>query len=521
MAFVRNGTRATVFAVFATVLACGGEGDAGRDAEAPDPGIDAVRNTVRPGLSLYASGALPISPEAAGAWPASGVPADVRPSRSLPRSATPAGAGPDRACEAFAGLEASVASSLPACDPGVLPAGIFEPLSAFDLPRTEIHPATAFDGEAIWLAVNLPAGDGSGNLVPWAARMACDGTMRVAPFLVADVGHNAVDPAIAVSGDSVLVVWQVDDPEKSPDNMDVWVRAFAVDDGAPRSEALLVEPLTAGQPIPGTFWLPSVAPRADGFLVVGALADAQARRFQALVTRRAADGTASLGDDGALDAFLPAREDGVGQVHPTVATAADGTTWLAWERSPDEGQGVGQVVFGTLGPWGEPMVPVPFPDLGVASNGAVLAVADGDPPVVLLAASVGVSDPAIRVRQVSPVADGNDLLLDGPGRVDVSPAVALDPGGLAGLVGWYRLRTGYLADVVVQPFRRVGGVLMARGPETVLNPPMMTNKHDAIAPYPLALTAVGAGRFLVSWVERRTGADAATEYHVRSRFVRP
>ena len=260
-----------------------------------------------------------------------------------------------------------------------------------------------------------------------------------------------------------------------------------------------------------------------GFLVAATLADAQALRFQTVVMRRAADGAAAQGEDGPLDAFLPAREDGVGQVHPAVASAADKTPWLAWERSPDEGQGDAQVVFGTLGAWGDPMDPAPvaFPDAAIPSTGATLAAASGESPVVVLAASVGAADPAIRLRSVAPDRGASDLVLDGPGRIDVSPAVALDPGGLAGLVGWYRMRAGYLADVVVQPFRRIGGALVARGDEVVLNPAGMMDKHDAIAPYPLAVTSVGAGRFLVSWVERRTSAESGTEYHVRSRFVGP
>lgn len=417
--------------------------------------------------------------------------------------------------------EEAFAPQAPACDPQVLPAATFEPFAAFDLPRTAIHPATAFDGTGIWYAVNLPAGDGSGNLVPWAARMACDGTMLVAPFLVADVGHNAVDPAVAVSGDAVLVVWQVDDPDKAPDNMDVWVRAFGVD-GQPRSEATLLEPTSGAAPIPGTLWMPAVAPIDGGFLVAATLADAQAQRFQTLVARLGPDGAPAPGDDGPLDAFLPAREDGIGQVYPAVAVAGDGTPWVAWDREPDQGDA--RVVFGPLGAWGDAMAPgpMPFPDAQAVSGAAALAVAGGDSSAVLLAASVGDDDPAIRLRQVAPgIAGAADLVRDGGRRADVSPAVAVDAAGYRGLLAWYRLRSGYLADVVVQPFRNFGGVLLARGAESVLNPAGFIDKHDAIAPYPLALTAVGAGRFLVSWVERRTGEDAATEYHVMSRFVGP
>lgn len=448
-------------------------------------------------------------------------PGDSDSTRDVPADA-PADAAGDAAQPGDASGDADVPTAPFGCDPTQVRTSNFEPFA--DAPKTQIHPATAFDGQGIWFAFNLPALDGSANFAPWAARVACNGDVLIAPFQVATGAGNAVDPAIAIQDDTVAIVWQEDIPENAPDNMDVWIRTFGID-GTPRTaDAVLLTPTAQGNPVPGTLWLPSVAAVDDGFLIAATLADGELELFQTLLVRVDTYGNPALDTDAQtpLDAFWPAREAGTTQTYPAIAADAEGRMWTAWTRWP-EGQedAVDRVVFGALGDWGQSMTPAPFPDAQAESQGAHLAVTREGPPVVVLAATIGGEDLAVRLRQIVPQTTAQDLVLNTPSKIDHSPVVALD--GSRGLVAWYRVRTGYQADVVFQRFDRVDGKLVPRGQEDIANlPEPGGHQHAAIGAYPLALTPVGSGRYLLSWVEQTPQTPTQErEFRIRSRFVAP
>ncbi|MBP7125946.1 hypothetical protein KBD49_06240 [Myxococcota bacterium] len=412
-------------------------------------------------------------------------------------------------------IESDSGPPLP-CPPGSWPRGPFAPFGELGNPMIQIHPAVVFDGQSLWWAFNLPAGDGSGNLSPWAARTACDGTVEVAPFPVATAGHNAVDPAVAWSEETVLVAWQADVPEEAPANMSVRVRAFDRDGNPRTSDAIRVVPRPAGTETVATLWLPSLAPAATGFLLSATLADPARGRFQALLSRLGIDGNPLVAGDGEEGDWMPAPEEGVNQAY-SVAVEQDGL-WIAWVRSPDEDPD--QVQIARARSFGGPLdgPPEPFPDALTAGSAPVLASRGGATPVVILGASIGASDASIRIRQVHPVPPGaTDLVIDAPGRQDLAPALALDDTG--GAVAWFRIRSGYLADVRFQAFAREPGELRALGDEMLLNEGEGGEPHDAIAAYPVAITSVGTGAYLVSWVERRKVAGQDPRYQVMARFL--
>ncbi|HOU52823.1 MAG TPA: hypothetical protein PLQ97_02725 [Myxococcota bacterium] len=403
------------------------------------------------------------------------------------------------------------------CPPSRWPSGNFAPFGDLGDPMIQIHPAVAFDGEAVWWAFNLPAGDGSGNLSPWAARMACDGSFLVPPFRVEAEGYNAVDPAIAVSGDSVLVAWQTDVPEEAPANMSVRVRAF-LQDGTPRTDGpLRLVPRSGGEPVAATLWMPNLAPTTSGFLLSATLADPNRGKFQTILSRLGFDGRVLDAGEGQVgDWWMPAPDEGASQTYGT-ALEQDGL-WVTWVRSPEEASDQVQVVHGPVfgGPLDGP--PAWFPDSSTPGSAPVLASRGGDQALVVLGASVGTSDVAIRIRQVHPAPPSpRDLVLDAPGRQDVAPALALGPTG--GMAAWFRIRSGYLADVRTQAFRTDPEGLTPEAEERLINETEDGEPHDAIAAYPLAVTPVGPGAFLVAWVERRKVPGQDARYQATARFV--
>jgi hypothetical protein len=85
-------------------------------------------------------------------------------------------------------------------------------------PDTQIHVFGAPDPDGVWVAWNQP--DGAGLFDVWVQHLGCDGQVDVGPLQLDDGADNEIDPAVAVSGNRVLVAWQSDNG-LGQDNLDV------------------------------------------------------------------------------------------------------------------------------------------------------------------------------------------------------------------------------------------------------------------------------------------------------------
>jgi hypothetical protein len=381
----------------------------------------------------------------------------------------------------------------------VLPAGCLDQLQAWDSfplyeegPSTQIHVAAAFDGEGIWLAFNLPD-EGNGFDVH-ALRMACDGTHLVAPFPVHTPDSvNQTDPAIALSGDTVLVAWQEDDP-LAENNLSIHYRTFARD-GTPRMDAAAKLPVLAPDTdADANAWMAVAAPLSDGdFAVGGAMAAAGATGFQ--VVLETVDGAGTVGDQ----ATLPFFEADASQVFPALASW-DGRLYAAWTRTVVEGDDRAEVALSEDGglTFG---LPVPAlegketanPHVGVDGSGAWLAfdAKEGGAREVWVRSLA--DDPALACR------------LGTASKINHTPAVVPLASGPA--AAWYENAGGIKNALLVQRCAAQEGALVPVGSPAELNGALA-------APYAPAAIRIGPEILFVAWSE-----GTSPDFVMRGRFL--
>lgn len=228
-------------------------------------------------------------------------------------------------------------------------ASILAPTAPFALApefrRAQIHPAAAFDGEHVWVALTVAEEPGPANACvgddtsSCAAGQRCvDGTCRFSGFdialvrvdcdgsprppqIVAGGPASDLDAAIAVGRERLLLAWQRDEGTGS-----IGTVTLATDlDGAPLGEETPYVSLRGGAPVTGTVWLPSLTARPDGgFWLYGTRGVEEVGTFLAYLQALDADGVAvGEGAD-----FFPAaaQQDG-----PALALDGD-AVHLGWTQ---------------------------------------------------------------------------------------------------------------------------------------------------------------------------------------------
>ncbi len=397
-----------------------------------------------------------------------------------------------------------------------LPAGTFPLLPTSDL--TQLHPSAAFDGQAIWLAWNSPSeSPDHGGFDVFAARVGCDGELLVPPFRVHETDHgNDFGPRIAVSGNNVMVVWQA--PGAGEGNLGIYYRTFALD-GTPRmAQEKILTPLDAGDEDYPHGWMPDVAPLpGDMFVLAAALGEDKVQRFQTIMQRLQADGRPPAEDgNGAPQRTLYAHFEPQGtQLHPTVATASDGTIYVAWTSQADA-TADGTVRHTRFKPGALTADPPRAPEASEGSDSDRAAYAVGPDAQAYLALFEKKLPGETRIiLRSGGVFDDTPVFrrFGEEGGFHHSPAVA-GTHDRVGLLAWLTLRSGQHNDLTVQRFK-----LMPTGFNTFAQPIMLNPaEHDnASSLSPPALNHVGHGVFLVIWAQ-----GSATEgFRLVGHFISP
>ena len=288
-------------------------------------------------------------------------------------------------------------------------------------PDTQIHPVVRWDGEALWVVYVRPE-PGGGDFDVWATRLGCDGAPRVAPFLVQESPEgNDIDPELVVSGDRVLVAWQTDDGTGGTDNLQIRYRVLDRD-GAPVSGDRLLRTVRAGEPVTDNHMMPKLAVAPDGGFLVAGIRASDVGRFAVFVQ--------PLHRDGALvgEALEPGPEAMITQSAPSIAVAADGAIWLAYDRAPDEG--ATEVWL-----WETTGAPALALEGLTGASGADLVAIDGG--VYLAFAGETPAGNDLRLLQVG----GAEAALVGvPRRTETAPRWAPAPDGRLGLAYFRQVR---------------------------------------------------------------------------------
>lgn len=355
---------------------------------------------------------------------------------------------------------------------------------AIEAGSTAIHPDVAFDGSALWITFALP--DDHTQFDVWATRVGCDGTELVPPLrLNTAQDANEGDPAIAVSGDRVLVAW-LSDTGQAPNNLELWARLLATDGTPVWAEDRRLRPHFDGQPNALNTWMPELEGEpGGGFILTGAWGVPPVPAFQAFWQR--------LDEDGELvgEAVEASRDADHGQTEPDVAVAGSGQDVLVgWYRSGvDDADAVEYRRFDGTSPQGAPAVVS-----GV--EGSRVSVAFGADGTPLVAASND-SNPASDITVVN--GSGSVLTTMDSGGLDHTPTIATDGTGAA-VVVFFRVVRGFANELYAQAVDA--------------DEPTRLDDTGLVAPYETTLVSVGGGLFFTVWSEGEN-----PEFTLRGRFV--
>ncbi len=223
------------------------------------------------------------------------------------------------------------------CEPEPDEPPVETPCSEQDLPRhrfeltadahaARIHPQSVLAGNRIWTVYNAPQPDGSGDFATFVVAHDCSGTETHPPTRLTESPGNQTDPAIALSGDRMLVAWQVD-AGGSP-NLSIHTAVLGLGGGIVRADRELAMQ-REGELHVGNAWMPRVAALPDGFALAGSRG--VDNTFQAFVQRLDVEGEA---DGESVDLFL---NPGFAQLEPTVVTSGRDIT-VAWSSDLTTGE---------------------------------------------------------------------------------------------------------------------------------------------------------------------------------------
>jgi hypothetical protein len=186
-----------------------------------------------------------------------------------------------------------------------------------DAPDGQIHAASAWDGQTLWLTYNVP--DAEGTFDVWVAGFDCGGNPTLAPQRVNTTDFNDVDPAIAAQHGQIIIAWGTDNGMQ-PDNLSLRYRRMNPDGTYLDAEDRIF-------PNEGNTWMPSIAPAADG---TWELAGVRAGETEFRVFRATLDADGNPGELTHFEEGLPGTQAG-----PSLLVHGQ-DEWLAWTHDGEQ-----------------------------------------------------------------------------------------------------------------------------------------------------------------------------------------
>ncbi len=370
-----------------------------------------------------------------------------------------------------------------ACTP--IAGATFEPAGT-DGTKVNVH--AAFAGGAAWLTYNQ-AEPGGSNLDVAMVRVGCDGATLSQGLVTARTGNNDTAAPVATSGDRVLVAWAAD-TGASPDNLDMFSRAYAVDGTPIGSDDAQFVTTVGGVPASGNDWMPGVAADSDddGFVVVGSRVRDDIERFATFVQRTDGDGT-PVG--ATLDPSVVAMFN---HNFPAAAATSAGTL-VAYILTPDVEDDT--LVWTMLGAGTDTLAPSPpaaLVDLPAAGAPTALAGLGDHGYAVANTDSNGLANGGALQLWLRRLPGGTtaDAVEIAPGTSsNVYPAIATD-GDAGGAVAWVRFTA--TRTLWVARFADDGSAVTAAAPVQI-------ETERSVAPYKPAIVHLAGDYFMVAWHE--------------------
>ncbi len=343
--------------------------------------------------------------------------------------------------------------------------------------RTQVQPDFAFDGEKFWVSLTVDEGEESSKLDVYGVHVRCDGSTGE-PFPVGTTTEgNDGDAAVAIGNDRAMFAWQLDDGTGGSGNLDIRVRAFALD-GTPQGDDVLVETTLDGAPFTGSMWMAEIAPTADGFVVVGSRAVESRSAFNVFAYNVGLDG----GAVGETIDVMPAMDN---QLEPSVAVSSAGDVHLAWNAQLDPNDEARHLAIGDSE--ARPIVA----DV-LLSGAADIAIDPAHPERRLVAVQAGgSSDADIHIVDVASAAQNSDSV-GALGRLDIAPQIAAIEDG--GAVVFLRNVRGIRNELFVAFYDYDGSTL-------TIDAPIQVETVEPVATYVPGITHMFDDTYAIVWSE--------------------
>lgn len=352
-------------------------------------------------------------------------------------------------------------------------------------PTTQIHADVARGADAVWIAYSRPSDDGTTFFDVFVTAFGGDGAVKVPPVRLNEVREkNDLDPAIAISGDRVMVAWQRDS-QTATMNLDIVYRILATD-GAPVGGEHVLATTRDGAPVEDNIWFPKLTPApGGGFTLAGAWGDDRVNAFVLFTTSVDRDGVAA---PAGTTVHLP---ESAHQENADLVYGADGALRVAWD---EDGRTYHGTFDGALTPADPPLV-----FAGADTGAPSLAIdADGDAWIAVHVERRGGADILVKPADEHG-ATSSPIWFGEAGEVDLLPAIAFGPTG--GAVFWYRRISGARFRLFVAP----------------IDDPSAAEEIStdvAAAPYGATLVHIVDDVYFAAWAD-----GANPNYRVRGRFI--
>ena len=379
-----------------------------------------------------------------------------------------------------------------------------------NLSPTQIHPYALFDGQALWLGFDLV--DGHSAFDVYLGRLECDGSWRKEPFLVNTTDYNDLDPALALSHDTLLVAWHSDnslDTTTTHDhNLDIRFRTYSREGEAKMAADARLPLVVGGKDLAVSAWQPqTVATWSSSFIVSGAYAPPEQTVWQAFAVPLDLDAKPG-------ELVVPNKNPAQAQQMQALALAAGFSGELALAYSTRDDNDQSHLFYGSRPNDESPFSAFVEPETSQQSDAPAMAYSADGKTLYLTYFTTSAGKMAVVLKRIGADGQSSSLAFGTGGGTDISPVVAL--GRKGGAVLWYQTTGSYRADIYAQGFTDTAGALAATGTPQKLN--------DApIAPYAPTLTYVGDDTYFTAWslpIKNTTRKASAYSYWLKGRFFR-
>ena len=285
----------------------------------------------------------------------------------------------------------------------------------------QVHLDADFDGQRLYLAYNT-ANTETEAMGIHGRILECDGSLGN-EVTISQEQSLFTDPQMAAGTSEIMVLWQRDEPDLGPNNLDLFAQGYNDDFSPLTNDNILLEMTREGVAEVKNAWMASVVPARVGmFWAFGSRGHSQATAFQAFAQLLDAQGN-TICDS--LDLKL---EPAIGQIYP-VSDAKGDHLLVAWESTQEQGTEI-EYIYAEGG-----RLHLATPDLtqvqGDAQRPTVSLSPDGQQSALAFYVQSGSSS---KVLLMDPQNPTNVIQVGNSNKLAHSPAIALGKNG--GVIFW-------------------------------------------------------------------------------------